>query len=1049
MNQKECIKSLVLSLSQSIRSMEEEPLFVKEKIAEVIVDLVKREWPTRWPQLFPHLFNMINMGESTTELALSVFRAIPEEIMDNTSVPETRRKAILTELKSQVKVLLDLFYNLLETHYNALTTDAKERAWKHLRIVQSVLKTVLPYLEWAPVNLLIESKFPEVFCQLLLNKEERNRACECLYALVTKKSTPEEKGQISTLMNHVPIFFQAIEIKSADPSIDYPFHKRIAQFIASLGLIHISHYAKCPVFPRYAEFLDIAYQFYSHPSPFICSIMIPFWVQAFQHNEITSKNFAKDMAVKLLTLCDSKIEKRNPFKGNPTDPTSQFALIDFDTHEDYINFFGFFRGNMKNLIVVITANQPSLSLELAFIKIKEAFEAAYKHEMEGKGEKDIEIIESRLEVSCTILDWVINVEDSKRDANTKMWAKDNNTLSMAKSIAEFLLCVPVKMPEFLFYLVTSFHHIIQIAKEFNTTPILKMIMEKTISIINDDSVENYKSQQQAIEQSLPPSLHNLRRKCCTLLTYYCKEATKEILANCPQVVQALQGILMTNKILLSERAFVVDMLTALSRGSPDQNAFLKGFLDPILLKWNEPELSNILNLNSDFKTFVTNLQINSNNPTPTMSPAMNNCGFVVETMVVICKNGLNSIDASTLQQFLPNLAGLIHLIHDLYTPAGVASIVSPFQSVLEMTESTINQILNLPPKRQNNNNVQLSAIESHLKHIQYWLEHAREQSYLVFTHFMKRPELYSFPNVADYLQRSLFHELPHVHPRHYKLLLQYPMKSLVLHCPPQYYSTILGPLFLHLFNVTFENLNNGWLKQAQSTISAKNEKMEVVDDKCLRDTTREYFSFIKDGLMIVKKNENNPNDVEYEFTEFSKFALTSPILVVPLMKSIVTSFDWPDSITMSRSIFLTTKLIAPLSQSGEGTVWLMEILKATMKAISLPKNQDNHLNLVNLARQILVAHPTTGQAIPTIFPNCTIQIAEQLVTMLSNTKEEKKQRQTLESFFESIGIVLTSPAEARKKILDLPEKPTASTRNQPPTWHDETHDIGLNSLWDS
>ena len=49
-----------------------EHLYIKDAVARVVVELIKREWPQQWPSLLQELDTLCGHGETQTELVMFV-----------------------------------------------------------------------------------------------------------------------------------------------------------------------------------------------------------------------------------------------------------------------------------------------------------------------------------------------------------------------------------------------------------------------------------------------------------------------------------------------------------------------------------------------------------------------------------------------------------------------------------------------------------------------------------------------------------------------------------------------------------------------------------------------------------------------------------------------------------------------------------------------------------------------------------------------------------------------------------------------------------------
>ena len=51
---------------------------IKDQLAKVVVELIKREWPQQWPSLLSELDTLCRAGETQTELVMFIFLRLVE-----------------------------------------------------------------------------------------------------------------------------------------------------------------------------------------------------------------------------------------------------------------------------------------------------------------------------------------------------------------------------------------------------------------------------------------------------------------------------------------------------------------------------------------------------------------------------------------------------------------------------------------------------------------------------------------------------------------------------------------------------------------------------------------------------------------------------------------------------------------------------------------------------------------------------------------------------------------------------------------------------------
>ena len=83
--------------------------------------------------------------------------------------------------------------------------------------------------------------------------------------------------------------------------------------------------------------------------------------------------------MKLVQYCEAKTHKVKPFDDEtPSDPYQStmcdYILLDFDTEDDFLNFFSSFRNKLHDLVTNLSLEKPDLILEFLCMKLQSLFQ---------------------------------------------------------------------------------------------------------------------------------------------------------------------------------------------------------------------------------------------------------------------------------------------------------------------------------------------------------------------------------------------------------------------------------------------------------------------------------------------------------------------------------------------------------------------------------------------------------------------------------------------------------------------------------------------------
>ena len=96
--------SLMKLMGSGTNDMLVEQNHIKDGLARLVVELVKREWPQHWPSLLQELDSLCQKGPTQTELVMYVLLRLVEDVaLLQTLEQSQRRKEIYQALTSNME----------------------------------------------------------------------------------------------------------------------------------------------------------------------------------------------------------------------------------------------------------------------------------------------------------------------------------------------------------------------------------------------------------------------------------------------------------------------------------------------------------------------------------------------------------------------------------------------------------------------------------------------------------------------------------------------------------------------------------------------------------------------------------------------------------------------------------------------------------------------------------------------------------------------------------------------------------------------------------
>lgn len=142
---KNYIVNLIIKLSSDEATLQSEKLFLR-KLNQVLVQIIKQEWPGNWGTFIPEIVGSSKTNESLCENNMAILKLMSEEIFDYSSGQMTQAK--IKELKNSFNKEFSYIYQLCE-----YILDLSQKP----SLILATLKTLLRFLNWIPLGYIFET----------------------------------------------------------------------------------------------------------------------------------------------------------------------------------------------------------------------------------------------------------------------------------------------------------------------------------------------------------------------------------------------------------------------------------------------------------------------------------------------------------------------------------------------------------------------------------------------------------------------------------------------------------------------------------------------------------------------------------------------------------------------------------------------------------------------------------------------------------------------------------------------------------------------------
>lgn len=222
---KNFISTTVVNACQDERKMQAEKLFIN-KLNEVLVQIVKQEWPHNWKNFIPEIVALSKQSELLCRNNMKILKLLSEEVFDFSGGKMTQDKIL--EKKAGLQEEFAAIYQLCEFVLQKASNAG---------LIASTLQTLQSFLHWIPAQYIFETQMLESLIVKYLPMEQfRNDVLRCL----TEIATLTNHGYT----NHLVRLFQSVMTKTMTimpPNTDIPRVHRdgnddTQQFIQTFGL---------------------------------------------------------------------------------------------------------------------------------------------------------------------------------------------------------------------------------------------------------------------------------------------------------------------------------------------------------------------------------------------------------------------------------------------------------------------------------------------------------------------------------------------------------------------------------------------------------------------------------------------------------------------------------------------------------------------------------------------------------------------------------------------------------------------------------------------
>uniref|UniRef100_A0A3P9AH16 Importin N-terminal domain-containing protein n=1 Tax=Esox lucius TaxID=8010 RepID=A0A3P9AH16_ESOLU len=330
----------------------EEESHIKDVLARIIVEMIKREWPQHWPEMLKEMEALTGTGEAQTELVMLILLRLAEDVITFQTLPAQRRRDIQQTLTQNMESIFIFLLAILQIHVD----EYRKLAKSHCRVGVATLNTLAGYIDWVAVTHITNDncRLLEMLCLLLSETELQLEAAECLVIAISRKGKLEDRKPLMLLFDDVAMHFILSAAQPAVGVVDrhYTFLKRLCQVLCALGsqlCCLVGSDVEVEVPANLSKYMEAFLAFTTHPSQFLRAATQITWGTLFRHEILSKDPVIIEMTIKYFRATMTNLVKTG-FPSRNDSPSCEYSRHDFDSDEDFNTFFNSFRAQQGEVV---------------------------------------------------------------------------------------------------------------------------------------------------------------------------------------------------------------------------------------------------------------------------------------------------------------------------------------------------------------------------------------------------------------------------------------------------------------------------------------------------------------------------------------------------------------------------------------------------------------------------------------------------------------------------------------------------------------------------
>ncbi|KJE92925.1 hypothetical protein CAOG_03807 [Capsaspora owczarzaki ATCC 30864] len=909
-------------LATGMRSILNEPLYIKEKLAQVIVELAKRDWPQRWPTFFDELPELSKIGPFQTLVTLMILRTLAQDTMEfNDDLPLDRKRDLHNGMAAAMDNIFPYFVDIMTTRFSEYSlymqsgNASQPEGEIALILCRAALMAIAAYLPWMKSTGSVACRLIPLLASMLNARSGLDLAVtECFGALVERHVSTAERMFVLDIFNHMDSFAAVLAYANATGTNEsFVLLKRVGQVSENGGwlfksgsctdlaqiLSALATEQLCPLINSGWKVENITYdltpylgfmlEITNHPSLILSSFTIPMWLAVMRHKVIRLKPDFVACLPSLVQALGMRLRKTPPYIHD-----------DFDRASDHVQFFSVVRSRTSEALRFLSDLAPEIVISTYVFGLEEVMASP----IDAGNATGLCTSSSPSGITWDAL--YLFGESVVRNFDMHAARDANSSVGSAQIVNQLMLALKGVTEELLMYQTNDPHILGKVLSLLGVHVCILLHAPELVPMLLAKIIAGVSFRVEPLPARLDEESLMARRRACVALVKLSSAAPELLLPHFDGVLQQVQQLIADGQVNKFEQTFLLESLVLVSNTANDVNAqagFLAGIFAPIQQQLNSETMMQACSSPTAFLTFLGLLNSDSSlNPEGwhVSQQGLINRGeylTILSTLAAVARRIAVPADrqqdvlayytmlcGDVFKTAVPHLLAIIRTLHLMWSPEAIPAQLTP---LLEPSESERDSLIGLvADDEEDTDDEQPDSQAADLDGFRHWLSSLREVTYkLLATVFEKTSDIYTVASLDRVLFSSIFAYLETMQVRHMRMMIKFFLAPINRHCPPQMqgevFRAVLPPIFKYMqgrLSAEWADLTNQVTNGSSSLLNEESDEtnLEVFRNKVLRELTREYIEYM--GRTLFPRNEDNtgfmPSDLAIELFSQPELAET-------------------------------------------------------------------------------------------------------------------------------------------------------------------------------